>query len=178
MKTYGKKAGKNNRVPKVRGLCASLWRVLLLALRPLVGQAAHQPKDEVSVNEYARQLDSITINNRKEGLVEATGIDQVVSAMDALSPGRIITYFVRRWEIHWPTDVCWPPSVQEKSEKVNIKAAYAAFEETELPRLKADKPGLTHSQQKEHLWKAWQKSPLNPTLVRWPWRPSLLEKNR
>ena len=43
-----------------------------------------------------------------------------------------------------------------------MKAAYAAFEAKEMPRLKSEHPGLRHSQLKEKLFRAWQKSPENP----------------
>jgi hypothetical protein len=39
---------------------------------------------------------------------------------------------------------------------------WQGFEEAELPRLRAEKPGLTQSQYKEALWKLWKKSPDNP----------------
>lgn len=42
------------------------------------------------------------------------------------------------------------------------KAAYAAYEERELPVLKKENPGLRLTQLKELLWKQWQKSPENP----------------
>lgn len=37
-----------------------------------------------------------------------------------------------------------------------------AFEEAELPKLKEEKPGLTHTQYKDMIWKLWKKSPDNP----------------
>ena len=43
-----------------------------------------------------------------------------------------------------------------------MKAAHQAFEETEIARLKEEKPGLRNSQYKDLAFKAWQKSPLNP----------------
>jgi Coiled-coil domain-containing protein 124 /Oxs1 len=43
-----------------------------------------------------------------------------------------------------------------------MKAAFAAFSDSEMAALKADKPGLKQSQYKELIWKAWQKSPQNP----------------
>lgn len=42
------------------------------------------------------------------------------------------------------------------------KAAYAAFEEREMPRLKAENPNLRQSQIKQMLRKDWLKSPENP----------------
>ena len=43
-----------------------------------------------------------------------------------------------------------------------LKAAYAVFEERELPRLKAENPNLRMSQLKQLLRKDWMKSPENP----------------
>lgn len=43
-----------------------------------------------------------------------------------------------------------------------LKAAYAAFEERELPRLKTENPNLRLSQLKQLLKKEWMKSPENP----------------
>ena len=43
-----------------------------------------------------------------------------------------------------------------------IKAAYAAFEDRELPRLKSENPNLRLSQLKQLLKKEWMKSPDNP----------------
>lgn len=43
-----------------------------------------------------------------------------------------------------------------------MKAAYAAFEEKNLPRVKAENPNLRLSQLKQMLKKEWMKSPENP----------------
>ena len=43
-----------------------------------------------------------------------------------------------------------------------MKAAFAAFEEREIARLKDEHPGLKLSQYKERAFSAWQKSPENP----------------
>ena len=43
-----------------------------------------------------------------------------------------------------------------------MKAAYAAFEEHEMPRLKSENPNLRMSQLKQVLRKEWMKSPDNP----------------
>lgn len=43
-----------------------------------------------------------------------------------------------------------------------LKAAYTAFEETNLPILKAENPSLRLSQLKQMLRKEWLKSPQNP----------------
>uniref|UniRef100_A0A3Q7EUP5 Coiled-coil domain-containing protein n=1 Tax=Solanum lycopersicum TaxID=4081 RepID=A0A3Q7EUP5_SOLLC len=43
-----------------------------------------------------------------------------------------------------------------------LRAAFKAFEEAELRALKEEKPGLTHTQYKDLIWKLWKKSPDNP----------------
>ncbi|CAO3648092.1 unnamed protein product [Mucor hiemalis] len=50
----------------------------------------------------------------------------------------------------------------EKHPERRFKAAFAAFEERELPNFKRDNPGLRLSQLKELIYKAFQKSPENP----------------
>ena len=50
----------------------------------------------------------------------------------------------------------------EKHPEKRVKAAYAAYEERELPRLKAENPNLRLSQLKQILRKDWMKSPENP----------------
>ena len=69
--------------------------------------------------------------------VDASGIDAAVAALEvsAAAPG---------------------------GKRVNLKALYKAFEETELARLKIDQPGLKLSQYKERCFANWQKSPENP----------------
>uniref|UniRef100_A0A803LG78 Coiled-coil domain-containing protein n=1 Tax=Chenopodium quinoa TaxID=63459 RepID=A0A803LG78_CHEQI len=53
-------------------------------------------------------------------------------------------------------------TVEEALAQISVADTLPAFEEAELPRLKADKPGLTHTQYKEMIWKLWKKSPDNP----------------
>lgn len=50
----------------------------------------------------------------------------------------------------------------DKHPEKRLKVAYAAFEEKNLPIVRAENPGLKLSQLKELLWKQWQKSPENP----------------
>ena len=54
------------------------------------------------------------------------------------------------------------PSDVEKHPEKRMKAAYATFEERELPRLKEEYPNLRLSQLKQRLKKEWMKSPDNP----------------
>ena len=50
----------------------------------------------------------------------------------------------------------------ERHPERRAKAAYAAFEERQMAKLKKDYPGLRLSQLKQMLHKMWQKSPDNP----------------
>lgn len=52
--------------------------------------------------------------------------------------------------------------VEDKHPERRMKAAYAAFEAANLPRLKEENPSLRLSQLKQMLHKEWQKSPENP----------------
>ena len=53
------------------------------------------------------------------------------------------------------------PELERHPER-RLKAAYAAFEERNLPKLKAENPTLRMSQLKQVLKKDWLKSPENP----------------
>lgn len=53
------------------------------------------------------------------------------------------------------------PEIERHPEK-RMKAAFTAFEELNLPRLKAENPNLRLSQLKQILKKDWMKSPENP----------------
>lgn len=50
----------------------------------------------------------------------------------------------------------------ERHPERRVKAAYAVFEETEMPILKLENPGLRMSQLRQLLKKKWEKSPQNP----------------
>ncbi|KAJ8533716.1 hypothetical protein K7X08_007040 [Anisodus acutangulus] len=50
----------------------------------------------------------------------------------------------------------------DKHPEKKLKASFKAFEEAELRRLKEEKPGLTHTQYKDLIWKLRKKSPDNP----------------
>lgn len=52
--------------------------------------------------------------------------------------------------------------VEDKHPERRLKAAYMAWEEANLPRLKEKHPTLRMSQLKQALWKEWTKSPENP----------------
>lgn len=50
----------------------------------------------------------------------------------------------------------------ERNPERRVKSAYAAFEETQMPLLKAENPQLRLTQLKQALQKKWKKSPENP----------------
>ncbi|KAL2927074.1 hypothetical protein RDABS01_020426 [Bienertia sinuspersici] len=77
--------------------------------------------------------------NRVDDLIEARSVEEALAQMSVAEP--------------LPVD---------KHPEKRLKASFKAFEEAELPRLKAEKPGLTHTQYKEMIWKLWKKSPDNP----------------
>ncbi|MBA0760247.1 hypothetical protein Gotri_023006 [Gossypium trilobum] len=88
--------------------------------------------------EYERMV-LVTNMNRDDSLIEARSVEEAIAQMsvaDTLPPDR---HPERR-----------------------LKASFKAFEEAELPRLKEEKPGLTHNQYKDMIWKLWKKSPDNP----------------
>ncbi|TYH31765.1 hypothetical protein ES288_A01G198100v1 [Gossypium darwinii] len=101
-------------------------------------EAKKRQSRTVAEIEYER-LVSVTNTNRDDSLIEARSVQEAIAQMsvaDNLPPDR----HTERW----------------------LKASFKAFEEAELPRLKEEKPGLTHNQYKDMIWKLWKKSPDNP----------------
>ncbi|XP_051135514.1 uncharacterized protein LOC127254463 [Andrographis paniculata] len=88
--------------------------------------------------EYERMVTVANVN-RDDTIIEARTVEEAIAQMavaDSL-----------------PVD---------KHPEKRLKAAFKAFEEAELPILKEEKPGLTHTQYKDLIWKLWKKSPDNP----------------
>ncbi|KAL0365716.1 UNVERIFIED_CONTAM: Coiled-coil domain-containing protein [Sesamum angustifolium] len=88
--------------------------------------------------EYERMV-TVVNTNRDDSVIEARTVEEAIARMtvaDAL-----------------PVD---------KHPEKRLKASFKAFEEAELPKLKEEKPGLTHTQYKDMIWKLWKKSPDNP----------------
>jgi len=97
-------------------------------------KAAARTVDE---DEYSSMVD--VKNENKTDKIDASGIDAAVDAMGALGVGGAAPVLT-----------------------TNHKAAFKAFEERELPRLKEERPGLKMSQYNEALSKMWKKDPTNP----------------
>lgn len=51
---------------------------------------------------------------------------------------------------------------EERHPEKRMKAAFKAYEDSELPIIKAQNPSLKLSQLKQLIFKNWQKSPQNP----------------
>eukprot|EP01059_Diplonema_ambulator_P002403 TRINITY_DN12051_c0_g1_i1.p2 TRINITY_DN12051_c0_g1~~TRINITY_DN12051_c0_g1_i1.p2 ORF type:complete len:235 (+),score=138.71 TRINITY_DN12051_c0_g1_i1:40-705(+) len=99
------------------------------------------PANVVSVEKQNHDLMKENIN-KKNVDVEATGLKDAVAQLE---------------RVDFKTDL-----TDEQHPERRMKAAHKAFEEKMIPILKADNPGLKHSQLKEMAWKEWQKSPENP----------------
>ena len=85
-------------------------------------------------NEY---MGVLTTNDNKVDDLDASGIDAAIEALSIDAPGK-------------------------GGGRVNMKAAFKAFEEVTMPRIKDENPGLKRSQLRERVWAEWQKSPENP----------------
>ncbi|KAG8368035.1 hypothetical protein BUALT_Bualt15G0003300 [Buddleja alternifolia] len=88
--------------------------------------------------EYERMLTMVN-TNRDDSIIEARTVEDAIAHMTVAD--------------NLPVD---------KHPEKRLKASFKAFEEAELPRLKEEKPGLTHTQYKDMIWKLWKKSPDNP----------------
>lgn len=88
--------------------------------------------------EYERMI-LVQNTNRDDSIIEASTVEEAIAQMTVVDNLPIDRHPERR-----------------------LKASFKAFEEAELPRLKEEKPGLTHTQYKDMIWKLWKKSPDNP----------------
>ena len=89
-------------------------------------------------NEY---IGVLAENENRAETISGSGVDDAIAALTIATSG----------------------ASSGDGKKVNLKAAFAAFEEREIVRLKEENPGLKLSQYKERAFKAWEKSPENPT---------------
>ncbi|KAF9600468.1 hypothetical protein IFM89_009383 [Coptis chinensis] len=92
--------------------------------------------------EYERMI-LVSNTNREEDLIEARSVEEAIARMSVVDNNAAAL----------PVD---------RHPERRLKASFKAFEEAELPILKEEKPGLTHTQYKDMIWKLWKKSPDNP----------------
>ncbi|XP_016492987.1 uncharacterized protein LOC107812406 isoform X1 [Nicotiana tabacum] len=96
-------------------------------------------QSRMAAEEEYEKMVLVTNRNRDDSIIEASTVDDAIASLaisDSLPPDR-------------------------HPEK-RLRAAFKAFEEAELRVLKEEKPGLTHTQYKDLIWKLWKKSPDNP----------------
>ncbi|CAN0878804.1 Coiled-coil domain-containing protein 124 homolog [Linum grandiflorum] len=90
--------------------------------------------------EYERMV-LVENKNRDDSILEARSVEEAVAKLSVVEGSSL------------PVD---------RHPEKRLKASFKAFEEAELPGLKEEKPGLTHNQYKDMIWKMWKKSPDNP----------------
>lgn len=107
-------------------------------------------KREVAAEEYEAALDEHggSHSNRAVGAddVDARSLEAAVAALSVSGAGG-------------------DEGSDDRYPERRARAAFAAYQERELARLKGDRPGLKLSQYKELVWRSWQKSPENPIFM-------------
>ncbi|KAK9112567.1 hypothetical protein Scep_020086 [Stephania cephalantha] len=112
-------------------------------------QAQIQRRSEEAVKRQSRAADEeeyermvvVENTNRDESVIEAHSVEDAIARMSVGEGSGL------------PVD---------RHPERRLKASFKAFEGAELPKLKEEKPGLTHNQYKDMIWKLWKKSPDNP----------------
>lgn len=102
-------------------------------------EEAKKKQDRTQDEEDYEKMVLVANTNRDESIIEARSLEDAIAQMAVKD--------------NLPID---------KHPEKRLKASFKAFEEAELPRLKEEKPGLTHTQYKDMVWKLWKKSPDNP----------------
>lgn len=100
-----------------------------------------KPEVEENINHKIRD-EAIRLAEAGVDAHTASGVDQATSLLTRLHTGK-------------------EEEVDAHPER-RRKAAFKAYEEREIPIVRADNPGLKLSQVKEIIFKAWQKSAENP----------------
>lgn len=101
-------------------------------------EAKRRQSRTAAEEEYERMV-LVANTNRDDSTIEARTVEDAIAQMSVSD--------------NLPVD---------KHPERRLKASFKAFEEAELPKLKEEKPGLTHTQYKDMIWKLWKKSPDNP----------------
>lgn len=102
-------------------------------------EEANRRQNRMAAEEEYEKMVVVTNTNRDDSIIEARSVEEAIARMSVADT--------------LPAD---------KHPERRLKASFKAFEEAELPRLKEEKPGLTHNQYKDMIWKLWKKSPDNP----------------
>ncbi|KAJ4715893.1 hypothetical protein OWV82_010982 [Melia azedarach] len=102
-------------------------------------EEAKKKQSRTAAEEEYERMVLVSNTNRDESVIEASSVEEALEKMVVSD--------------NLPVD---------RHPERRLKASFKAFEEAELPRLKEEKPGLTHNQYKDMIWKLWKKSPDNP----------------
>ncbi|KAJ8766985.1 hypothetical protein K2173_012494 [Erythroxylum novogranatense] len=101
-------------------------------------EAKRRQSRTAAEEEYERMV-LVSNTNRDDSIIEARSVEDAIAQLTVAD--------------NVPVD---------RHPEKRLRATFKAFEEAELPRLKEEKPGLTHNQYKDMIWKQWKKSPDNP----------------
>lgn len=111
------------------------------------------PPTKISRAEIAEKLSEQAVKNTKTNKVE-TPLEENVNRTVVENEARSVEDAIAVLGV--------TPEKLDRHPERRVKAAYEAFEDAHLPRLKAENPNLRLSQLKQMLKKDWMKSPENP----------------
>ena len=142
-------------------------KLLLEAEETKIGGKSKAPPPKVT----RAQIDAEREQRRKQESEGATALPRGVVEAPSMeeNPNHLLRQRLEKGELDARTveeaidvlRVSQDQPVDRHPEK-RLKAAYATFEERELPRLKTENPNLRQSQVKQLLRKEWMKSSENP----------------
>ncbi|KAF5751026.1 coiled-coil domain-containing protein [Tripterygium wilfordii] len=126
-------------VPKVTELELRLRREQEQAELAKKAEEAKKRHARTAAEEEYERMVLVSNTNRDDSIIEASTVEEAIAKMAVSESLPVDRHPERR-----------------------LKASFKAFEEAEMPNLKEEKPGLTHNQYKDMIWKLWKKSPDNP----------------
>lgn len=146
LEKYGKRVDKKSTrvavpVPKVTAAELAKRKEEEQAALEAQAAAAKKKVSRMSNPEEYEKLVGVSNRNRDDDIVDARDLESALAQIGTLNA---------------------PELPADRHPERRLKASYKAFEEAELPVLKEEKPGLSLTQYKDMLWKAWKKSPDNP----------------
>ncbi|CAL9101776.1 unnamed protein product [Musa acuminata var. zebrina] len=103
-------------------------------------EAAKKRQSRTADEEEYDRMVMIENTNRDDSVIEAHSVEDAIARMALPEPAL-------------------PP---DRHPERRLKVSFKAFEESELLKLKEEKPGLMLNQYKDMIWKLWKKSPDNP----------------
>lgn len=95
-------------------------------------------------------------------VVNASLLDKLFPPRQKVSVGSVENIFTKVRKKPFLFYFCSTKDDTDRHPERRMKAAFAAFEEANMPRLKQENPNMRLSQLKQLLKKEWTKSPENP----------------